>query len=114
MIKFSARQRQDSDGKCVQLFVLYPRMRTEGKPELGIQVIFLHLLPVRRIGMFHQQFHRSVAEQPYADVHQEEVCAGQMSQLIERRFLKHKIELVGSFAIRYEYTVTGSQGRIDP
>ena len=114
MIKLAARQRQDSDSQCIQLFVNYTRMSPKSKTELRIQVVFLHLFPVRIVGMFHQQFHRPVTEQPDAYIHQKKMRTRQPSQLIESRLLKHEIKLVRRFTIRHENPVASGQCRIHP
>ena len=114
MVKLPSRQRQDSNGQRIQFFVGYARMNSESKTELRIQVVFLHLFSVRIVRMFHQQFHRPVTEQPDSYIHQEKMRARQASQLVESRFLKHEIELVGRFAVRHKDSVASGKYRIHP
>ena len=114
MIELTTRQRQDSDSQRIQFFVSYTWMPPKSKTKLRIQVIFLHLFPIRFVGMLHQEFHRPVTEQPDTYIHQEEMRPRQPSQLIESGLLKHEIELVRRFAVRHEDPVASGECRIHP
>ena len=80
----------------VQFVVLQTGMVSQGKAELGVHVVESQVLALVRT--LDKEVHCTVAQQPDADIHEEEVSLHKASQLFNRRFLKHEVELIGGLA----------------
>ena len=61
-----------------------------------------------------QQFDRPVAEQPYADIHQEKMA---LDQFVQHRYgwlLEHVFERIRGVSVRDEYAVVGCERGVAP
>ena len=112
MIEFPTWQRKHSYTQLVQFFVFNARMFAQSQTELRIHIIESKFAIFIRA--FHQQFHRTIAQQPNPDIHQEQMRLHQSAQFFYRRFLQHIIQFVRITTGRNKHTMVFRQIRIYP
>ena len=122
VIELATRQGQDGHRQGVQLVVGNARMGTQRPTEVGVEVVVAQVGPgngrvCRPFGLERtllEQLDGTVAQEPDADVHQEEMGLRQIFELGQRRFLKHEVEHFGLLAAGDEHAMMGSQHRVHP
>ena len=112
MIKLTSGQRQDSHTQPIQFFICNTRMFTQGQSELGIHIVIWEFTSFFRT--FYQQINSPITQQPNTDIHQEQVSLHQFSQLLDRRFLKHKVQFIGIATRRNKHPVILCQIGVHP
>ncbi|CCZ47349.1 unknown [Bacteroides sp. CAG:661] len=122
VIELATRQRQDGHRQGVQLVVGNARMGTQRPTEVGVEVVVAQVGPGHgRVGRpfgleraLLEQLDGTVAQEPDADVHQEEMGLRQVFELSQRGLLKHEVEHFGRLAVGHEHAVMGGQHGVHP
>ena len=119
MIELASRQRQDGYRELTQLGVVKLRVGAQTTSEVTVEVVVDGGLVEGggwkvKPASFHQQLDGTVAEQPHADVGEEEMVALQVVQLGNGGLLKHLLQHAGGVAVHQEHTVMGGYGGIEP
>ena len=112
-MELTSRQRQHRHLQLVQFLVFYFRVLTQSRSELRVHIIEFHIPFAVRRAVYHQLY-RPVAQQPYANIHHEQIILHQSRHLLHARFLHHELQFLRCLSRSHEHPVVLHQLRVLP